>query len=460
MNDTNNTNKYIVIAVGLVAAFFAIVGILYWLGNKTETNNDVVQPPGELKIVQWIHFVPSYDVWFDDYAKKWGDKNNVTVTVTHVELAKVMGNAIAEFDKGEGHDLIELLSPPSRFEASVMDLTDINQEAQKRFGKQVSLCTESSYNRTTKIFYGFCHAWVPDPGNYRKNLWETAGMPNGPVTWADLLNVGTKINKDLGVGMGIGMSKEIDSNMALRNLMWSYDASVQDKNDRVVINSPGTLAAVKYMVQLYKNTMTDEVFSWTAVSNNQALISARASYILNSISAYRTAQETLEKVADDIYFTPALKGPSGIGVASAHVLGVYVIPKFSKNPDIAKKFILDFASNYDQAVYASKLYNFPAFMSTVPKLLESGGWLDADPFASRPANKLQILKNAEDWSVNVGYPGSANAANGEVFDTFIIPDMFANAASGKMTPQESIKDAEKKINDIFAKWREKGLISQ
>ena len=36
--------------------------------------------------------------------------------------------------------------------------------------------------------------------------------------------------------------------------------------------------------------MTPEVFSWTAASNNQLLVAGQASYILNSISAYRTAQ--------------------------------------------------------------------------------------------------------------------------------------------------------------------------
>src|SRR2546425_741224 len=30
------------------------------------------RPQKTLKILQWSHFVPSYDVWFDKYAKDWG----------------------------------------------------------------------------------------------------------------------------------------------------------------------------------------------------------------------------------------------------------------------------------------------------------------------------------------------------------------------------------------------------
>src|SRR5438445_12123179 len=32
----------------------------------------IKRPQKTLKILQWSHFVPSYDVWFDKYAKDWG----------------------------------------------------------------------------------------------------------------------------------------------------------------------------------------------------------------------------------------------------------------------------------------------------------------------------------------------------------------------------------------------------
>ena len=39
----------------------------------------------------------------------------------------------------------------------------------------------------------------------------------------------------------------------------------------------------------------------------------------------------------------------------------YILPKYSKNTDTAKKFLLDLVQNYDQAMYNSELYNSPAF---------------------------------------------------------------------------------------------------
>ena len=132
-----------------------------------------------LKILQWAHFVPSYDsTFFDPFAKQWGEANGVQVTVDHIGLAEIGARTAAEISAGEGHDLIEWVAPPSQLEPSVLDLTDVNQEAQKRFGQQLGLCTNSSYNPVTRKYYGFCHGWTIDPGDYRKSLWTKVGKPD------------------------------------------------------------------------------------------------------------------------------------------------------------------------------------------------------------------------------------------------------------------------------------------
>jgi len=164
-------------------------------------------------------------------------------------------------------------------------------------------------------------------------------MPNGPATYDDLLTGGTQIMRGQHVRMGIGMSPEVDSNMAARALIWSYGGSIQDAQAKVVLNSPEVVDAVAYMTKLFKQTMTDEVFGWTAASNNQGLVAGQLSYILNSISAYRTAQATSASVADDIFFVPALKGPGGKGLASQHVVRSYLVPKWAANVDKIKQFL-------------------------------------------------------------------------------------------------------------------------
>ena len=234
------------------------------------------EPPsklsGDLKILLWSHFVPSHDQWFDPFAKDWGKKVGVNVTVDHIDNVQIPARIAAEIQAGQGHDLIQFIAPLSQFEPSVNDMKDVTDEAVKRWGQQLELCKQSSFNPATGRYYAYSPGWVPDPGDYRTSLWTAVGLPKGPSTWDELLQGGAEIKKTKGTQLGIGMSQEIDSNMAGRALMWSFGASVQDENERVVINSPETVAAVEFMTKLFKQSMTDEVFSWNPASNNQGLI--------------------------------------------------------------------------------------------------------------------------------------------------------------------------------------------
>lgn len=429
-----------------------------------------------LRILQWSHFVPKYDKWFDPFAKQWGEEHNVNVVIDHISLSDLRSTFASEVVAGSGHDLIEFIDPPSDFEPSVLDLTDVNQEAQKRFGKQVPFCTKSSYNPYTKKFYGFCHGWTIDPGDYRKSLWEKAGKGDGPRTWHELLTYGAKIKEEQGVQVGIGISQELDTNMAERAILWSFNTSIQDENENVILDNKNTIEGLKFMTDLYNKTLTPEVFGWNPASNNQLLIAGRASFILNSISAYRSAQKDVPEIAKDVYFTPALKGPGGIGWASEHVIYVSVIPKFAtKNADLAKQFLLDLVANYDRAMWASELYNSPSFFSAhvpagdrgYPKVMGAKTmrdcfktWFSGDPFAlpGESKGKLVPLMDAEKWSTNIGHPGPASPAIGEIFGTFVLPNMFARVVRGTQKPEESARQAAAECRKIFAKWQAQGLI--
>ena len=418
----------------------------------------------KLKIVQWSHFVPQYDKWFDPFAKAWGEANGVDVAVDHVAIGDLFPTLSAAIDAGNGPTMIELLLAASLFVEGLQDLTDVNLEAQKRFGPQIDTCTANSYLPAANKWYGYCHAWVPDPGDYNKALWSKVGYPNGPSTWADLLDGGKKIKDQFGVPMGLGLSPEIDSEMAARAIIWSYGGSIQDADENVVINSPEVIEAVKYMAQLFKDTMTEEVFAWNAASNNQGLIAGELSYILNSISAYRSLQKIDPEAADEIFFVPARKGPGGEQHASAHVWQIYVIPKYVKGAELeaAKAFLLHHTANYNQATFNSELYNFPAFKSTVPQLYEgtenSPSWLDKEPFGSRPNDKLKVLLTAEDWVTYLGWPGPSNPAVAKIYALKLISNMMGQVAKGEKTAEQAVADTENQINDIFEEWRAKGLV--
>ena len=411
---------------------------------------------GSLNILLWSHFVPAHDTWFDPFVQAWGEQVGVEVNVDHIAVADVPAAIASEIQSGQPeHDLMQYISVQSQHEPSVVDMADLVAEAEGRYGEMLDLTRRSSLNPNTGKYYAYAPAWVPDPGDYRKSLWEAVGMPDGPRTYDDLLQGGSEIFASQDVQLGIGMSQEIDSNMALRGLMWSFGAAIQDENEQVVINSDATIAAIEYMNELFAGAMTPEVFAWNAASNNQGINSGELSYILNSISAYRTAQDEGLEVADDIWFTPALEGPETAVVAS-HVMYNWLIPDFADvNVAAAQEFLLHYTENLAPVAWHSKLYDFPAFPERVPDL---DGWVSDDPFGSNPSDKLAVLSTALDWATNVGHPGPANPAVGQIFGESIIPVMFAEAAQGNKSPADAVADAEAQINAIFDTWRDQGLV--
>lgn len=427
----------------------------------------------QLKVLQWAHFVPAYDKWFDPWAKDWGAKHGVEVTVDHVGFADVVPRATAEVAAQSGHDVHMFIGLASAFEEHVIDLKEVSGALEKKYGKPVELAHRSTYNPFTRKQFAISDMWVPDPGNYHKKVWTDIGMPNGPSTYEDLVKAAPEIKKkapQMQIPIGIGLSQDIDSNMAVRNILWCHGASIQDPEGNVVLNSPETLKAIEYTKRLYSVGMTQAVLSWNAASNNQAFNAQETSYILNSISAYRTAQDNKLPVLENYFFVPALKGPTGIQRASEHVMSGYVVWKFSKNQDVAKQFLIALVDASREAMLASKLYNFPSYYGAVAdpgtamnKKTESGAaWIakqcNADPFGSQPPDKLSLLANALPWSTNLGYPGFANPAEGEIFDTYVITDMFAKAATGALSPKDALTEASNRSKEIFAKWRKKKMV--
>ncbi len=407
-----------------------------------------------LKILQWVHFVPAYDEWFNKkYIKEWGDKNNTEVTVDNIGIAGLSARAAGEVSAQKGHDLFLFNWPPPTYEEQVVDMKDVYEECQRKHGKPIDLAVKSTYNLKTKKYFGFSPSFTPDPVNYRQDLFGQVGMPTGPKSWDDVRNAGKQIKQKTGIPVGIGLAQEIDTGMAMRTIMYAFGAGEQDANGNIALNSKQTLEAVKFVKAMYEETMTPEVFSWDASSNNRAMIAGQISLALNAISITRTAEKDKPEISKQIQLTKALRGPvRAIGLE--HVMDVYIIWKFAENIEGAKKFLVDYTANFRQGFVAGEFYDFPCFPSTVPDLKK----LIANDPKAHPADKYKVLEDVLEWATNVGYPGYSNAAIDEIFNTWVLNVMFAKAAAGKTTPEEAIREADAACKRIFEKWKAKGLV--
>jgi multiple sugar transport system substrate-binding protein len=398
-----------------------------------------------LKIIQWSHFVPAYDKWLDAFAKDWGEKNGVAVTVDHIPSLELPARAAAEVAAQAGHDLFAFnTAGPHLYVKQLIDLGPLVAEMEGKYGKVLPIGHQIAYDPDSNTWPAFPDYYVPFPGLYRKDLWDEIGMT--PETWEDIRQGGAKL-KAKGYPVGIGLGHSGDPNLSWRGLMWSYGASeVDESGKQVTINSKETLEAVKLARAIYREAMGSEVLSWDDAGNNRFLASGKGCWIHNPISAYRTIQQSNPELADKIFLWKTPAGP--VRRLTSAGPNCYAIWKFARNPAAAKEFLRYYAEHWVEAFEASTGYNYPIFPNAVPKPMPI---LSNDP-SSHPPDKLAVLQDCNDWQAVYGWPGPAGPAADEVVNTFIIPDMMAAAATDKMTPEEAVAWADKQIHGIYKKW--------
>jgi multiple sugar transport system substrate-binding protein len=399
-----------------------------------------------LSIVQWSHFVPEYDKWFDGFAKDWGEKNKVSVTVDHIPVQNVAARAAAEASAGSGHDLFGWNGSGGAhlYRKFLVDVTSLVEATEKKYGKVSTIGRQIGYNQDDKTWSAFPDFYINFPSMYRKSMWDEIGMK--PDTWDNVRIGGAKL-KAKGHPVGISLGHSNDPNTTWRGLLWAFGGALQDESGKkVVLNSKETVEAVKFVAALYKEAMTSEVLSWDDSSNNRYLVSGIGSMIVNPISAYRTFQKSNPKGADDTFVMMPPKGPVRQIMGSA--AEYYGIWKFAKNKEGAIEFLKYYADHWPDAFKASEGYNNPCFASLVPKPMPI---LSNDP-TSTPNDKLAVLQDSADWSAAPGYPGPSWPAVDEVYNDFIICDMMAKAAVGQMSAEDSVKWATQQSEAIYKKW--------
>ena len=275
----------------------AFAGPLKYAGRQLE---------GSLSIVQWRHFMPEYDVWFNGtWAKTWGEKNDVQVTIDHVYNTRLPPLAAAEVKAQQGHDIFGFPAPPAAYEDQVIDHAAIVREIERAVGPYGDIGKRSTYNPKTKKYFGVSDSYVPAPLIWRHDLWNAIG--ESPASW-DHVRLAAPRLKAAGHPIGIGQSNEPESNVALIAFMMCFGSFIQDESNALAIDSKSTVQAVQFMADLYRRGEDTQVFSWTEASNNQFVFSGRGSMILNAISAVRLAENLQLPVANDLWLWPIPEG--------------------------------------------------------------------------------------------------------------------------------------------------------
>ena len=407
--------------------------------------------PKTLKILRPKTFVPSVDQWFLEFAATWGDQNDTEVIVDLVGENAMIELMATEVTTQQGHDVVQPWQSTAVYEDQVIDHGELYRECGRRYGKIHDIAFKNTYNPKTDKYHGFCTDYGALLTNYRQDLWQAVGRY--PNTWEDVRLGGRHIRLLHESPVGIALQPQIDSETTLRAILYSFGASIQNADGRPALKSTETLAALDFFRTLYDEAMTDEVLTWDATSNNRAMLAGDICLTMNSISIVRAGENKQLPGIDNIWLAAPPQGPAG-RLTPCNWASNYIIWRFAANIDAAKRFLIDYIGHTRDWVLAGKLNDMPTFPERMPDYVQRA---TNDPDA-RPSDKYKVLVEADAWTTNLGYPGYTNAAINEIYNIGLIPTMFAHAATGQMTSEEALTQADQEVRKIYDKWRALGKV--
>jgi multiple sugar transport system substrate-binding protein len=393
-----------------------------------------------LRILTWSHFIPAYDAWLDDFAKKWGDNNGVRVRIDHIPHLELPARFAAEFAAGTGHDLMQMNGQifTGQYYRHLVDLTDTAEALEKKNGKWME--NSKSAAQVQGRWYAIPDYFIAIPMLWRKDLFDSVGVSN-PQTWDDF-RMAARLLKPKGHPTGMQFSHCNDANHNWRALLYCFGAKETDSSGQnIALDSKETREALRFAKAMFDEGMTAEVFSWDDASDNRYLASGVACWIHDAISAFRTTEDTNPAVFQHTYMLPEATGPGGVRWNVGEPI-IWAAWKFSKNPQGAKDFVVAIVEAQKEAMLASRGYNMPFLRDHYKKPMPGLG-NDA---------KLAVLQEQDKITAFFGYPGPMSPPAQEVLTTFVIPDMFTKVARGAPI-EDTMKWGIAEIQRIYSKHK-------
>ena len=388
-----------------------------------------------LKIVQWKHFVPDYDKWFDVFAKEFGEKNKCKVEVDYVATPDLPTAIAADISRSGGHDVFHLNGTGAwLYENVLVDVTEVSKRLGKEFGGWIPEAASLADVRGKWLCVP--HWFMSFPWIINRKYFQDVGEDyTDKTTWNDIVRIGGKLKK-AGYPIGIPISQTPDSNDNLFPTMLSFKAYIFDKSGNIAFAKKEIVDVLKFGESLFKETMTDEVLSWDDTSNNRFIISGKGSMVCNPISAYRTAAKDQPDVYKNLDIVKPPIGPAGIRVGGARTMS-YGIYNFSKVQDLGKEFLYTMNKESLRGMEASTGYNHPYLRAFQKKPMPVIGH---EP-------KLELLQDYQDYVKFIGSPGPMTKTATSMYAKFIVPTMFAEVCKGK-APRQAMEEAEQKLRAV------------
>ncbi|MFG1421851.1 ABC transporter substrate-binding protein [Roseixanthobacter liquoris] len=395
------------------------------------------EPGASLRVLRWSPFVKGEeDAWLAN-TKKFTEATGIEVRIDKESWEDIRPKAAVAANVGSGPDIVWVwFDDAQQYPDKLLDVTPLANALGAKFGGWYP--GNEAYAKADGKFIALPLATIGNAVCYRDSWVKDAGFstfPNDTKGFLELAKALKAKNHPMGFTLGHGVG---DGNNYCHWVLWSHGGKMVDEQGKVVINSPETVAALKYAAELYK-TFIPGTESWLDVNNNRAFLAGEISVTANGVSLYYAAKNDpkLADMAADIKTTNMPVGPTGVAELAQTTSAC--IFKYSKFPQAAQAYM---AFMFDAPQMNAWIQGASAYCCQTLKAFASNPVWTSDPNHAPYAKASELLRPN-------GYSGPLGSQSAAAMADWIVVDMVAEAATGQRTPEEAAKRAETRANRIY-----------
>jgi multiple sugar transport system substrate-binding protein len=373
-------------------------------------------------------------------ARDYEAQTGIHINIAEFPYANLFEKELTDLNYGTGaYDLIMLDDPWFPRFASKQLLTELTPMLQKKGMQADTDFVETSLALCKHPFQTGALYALPYVGNsqlffYRKDLFAKHGLRE-PGTWDDVLAAAKTIQEKEGQGgnkMYGYVMRAAQGNAAVADFMpifWAFGAEMFDQSGKPTVNSPESIAALKFMLELGKYSPPGYA-SFNADEVGAHLLQGTAAMSINWpawISSFSDPAKS--KVIGKMTFTtlPGAKKPGQAEIGN----WLIAIPRDAKNAEAALEFLL-WATAAKEMKRSALGGNPPTRRSL---------FTDAELVARFPSYPAQLR------SLETSRPRPRTPQWNEIENAFGI--FLSKANSGELSPEDALNQANVEIEKIL-----------
>ncbi len=393
-----------------------------------------------LNIMRWRRFVVAEDEAFNKIVAAFQAATGVKVTLTSESFDDMQPKASVAANTGTGPDIFwSLYSTPQLFPQRCLDVSDVADYLGKKYGGWVPVA--EAYGKSGGKWIAIPVAVNGGYINYRTSQLKAAGFSEVPNTTDGFLEM-CKALKAKGTPPGFAMGRATgDGNSYIYWLLWSHGGAQVDENEKVIIRSKETEAALNYAKALY-DTYIPGTAAWNDASNNRLFLSGELSLTANGISIYAAAQASQDpkqrEIALDMDHAYWPIGPVGTPTEIQLAFPMMAMT-YTKFPQACKAFM---AFLLEAEQFNGWLEGAQGYLTHTLNAYDNNPVWTADP-------KRRVFRDAAKRSLVAGFRGPLNEKAATAMADFIVLDMFANFCTGRETTAGAMQLAERQLQRIY-----------